>query len=170
MNEKHGPDDGFGVYALIIVIFVLIIGLGAYFADTFSSSTTQASELKKRSQLVTDATLIQQRIVSCAFAYPSSDGGGAFANYPAEPPSDLVSDLECPGTSASLWSGSDGVFYPPAPRGYSEWTYSHTSSGIHIQTAGPAADSTLLSEIVAELGSQALQPTSGTLRIIVRGS
>lgn len=163
-------NAGFGWITFILIALFLFLALGKIFFDGQATTGDVLGRAMTKSQLTADGSLIIQRISGCALQYPTSTGTGAYASYPDEPATEAVSDLVCPGSGASLWSGSDGVYYPPAPTGFSEWSYHHASDGIWVETVSQDDAEELIDSVVAEFGNAATQPTPGTLRLYVRGN
>lgn len=169
-SRSTRPDAGFGWIGIIVLALMVILAIGAYFIQSQTSAGDTLGRASTKARLNADGSLIVQRISGCALQYPTNAGSGPFPSYPDEPTSALAEDLVCPGSGANLWSGSDGVYFPPDLRGFGDWTYHHDTDGIWIEITGSPADQVLLDEVVSEFGAAAAQPTPGTLRLFVRGT
>lgn len=116
-------------------------------------------------QLVAQGQLIAHRIAKCAADYPQgNNGSGSYLPYPLGS-GVAVSTLVCPGNGQNLWSGVDGVYLPPRPTGFADWTYSKFGPvSIEITSLTPALHGQVLSTAASRLGGAA-RVNAGTLTL-----
>ena len=80
----------------------------------------------------------------------------------------LASDMQCPGRPASVprnvWTGNDGVFFPPGAPGFAPWEYSVQTGGSPLRVERITISLTSTS---GEVGRSALRRVR--LRLLERG-
>jgi hypothetical protein len=121
-----------------------------------------------RGTISSSATLISQRILTCALQYPTAAGNGFFSQYPDQSSPNTAETLVCPGSNTALWGGADGVFFPASVNGWTTWTYNNSASGVWIETTTNAQNTTLIDAIVTKIGAAASKPNATTLRVVIR--
>lgn len=134
----------------------MILGVAAVLAVVAGAITLasrggaqQARSAGNVQLLYVQAQLIRTRIIKCAFDYPGGNNGTGFhLSLPGAATDTPVSALTCPGAPvavAGLWNGTDAVWLPDTPDGFSAWTYRNdaTSARLFIQATNDSGVNTL---------------------------
>ena len=148
-------DAGFGFVAVIVAAFFIVLAMRAAFMRDQVTAGAALHDATAQAKIVAGATLIAQRVLGCATAYPNALTGGHYPSFPAVPGSNLASDLICPGNSTSLWAGQDGVFMPAEVKGFTAWTYTNSADGVFIETSTNTQGAALIESAADRLGATA---------------
>jgi hypothetical protein len=147
---RHGQSRLRGFILAYLMFALALAAISAMGVAQIRSRNVQAEAVAANVGRTLDAiTAIRGQMQYCATAYPSGasvqvDGGPTdtvTTEYPVLPGSapgtlrtgdGLASDMQCPGRPEglrSLWTGSDGVFFPPEIPGLGPWSYKVSASG-----------------------------------------
>lgn len=145
---------GVAILSMLFMAVVLAVAVTRLMTATDTVGVRNQAESNYASQVAAQANLIRSRILLCASDYPDGNNGTAYR--PALPAAALevdVSTLVCPGTTQSLWNGTDGVTYPPTPKMTTTvWVYVNDAVSARLAIAG---DTAMLSKAAARLGPDA---------------
>lgn len=149
LRRPHGFILAYLMFALAIA-GVVTVGLAQ-----IRSRDVQAEALTANvDRIVAAVTLIRGQLILCAATYPvgavvsvenstqtvttefpvlSGPGPGELQARVGG----LASDMNCPGrpagTSRNVWTGNDGVFFPPGAPGFAPWSYSVYTGGTPLR-------------------------------------
>lgn len=173
-------------FILAYLMFALALaGIVTVGLSQIRSRDVQAEVLAANvERILSTITLIRGQLILCAATYPVGavvpvEGGGTVTTeFPVLSGANasgmearvggLASDMQCPGRPASMprnvWSGNDGVFFPPLPPGFAPWTYSVETGGnpLRVERITVALNSTS-----GEAGRSVLRRVR--LRLLERG-
>jgi len=152
---------GFSAITLILASIVLIGILTAAASTSMNKNQAGMAQNTTAQSIVAQVNLVSGKILKCVADYPAGDNGsGNHAPYPyygtapntGVAATGAVSGLYCPGSGAggttdatdvNLFSGTDGIFLPLPPTGFSAWTYVNDGSNVRILLqASSAANAT----------------------------
>lgn len=153
----------------MMIMAAMIVASLSYLIGGNGLASTAITSNNKSAQIVAQANLILQQIYGCVSNYPTGNNGGSFhLAYPATPTASLVSNLVCPGTSANLWTGVDGIYLPTMPGDFGAWTYTNDATSVRIATTTTnlTAWQGAMTNAAAKFGAQA-SISGSTLTITV---
>lgn len=157
MKFYYKKQAGFGVVAMILTI-IGILAVISFFVFRGTDTSSVLNNAAITNNIVSQASIIRSRILSCAIEYPTGDNTTGFKpQYPGATSAVNVSTLTCPGANnANIWTLLDGVTTPLAVNGFNNWQYINDSTNIRISiTATTTEKTSLLPTIANMLGSQA---------------
>ncbi|WP_432263147.1 hypothetical protein [Cupriavidus sp. TMH.W2] len=133
---------------------VLVAALTQFVAMSDTMGLRNQSYADAGSQVAIQANLIRARILLCGSDYPDGNNGTPYR--PALPGGSValfVSTLVCPGTAQNLWTGTDGVTYPPTPKFMTRnWQYVNDATSARLMIVG---DGNALAQAATRLGTDA---------------
>ena len=167
----------FSQRGFLMAYLMAVLAIASVVMVAWARLGNQATDGKRVAQLrdsvVSQASLIRSKQMSCTTTYPGGNNGLGFRlAFPAAPVSGLVADLLCPGnpnTNKSLWSTADGIYAPQTLNGLSAWSYSHDAASIRIiisVTGSGNVPTAALNNAVLRYGPQASM-ANGTLTILI---
>jgi hypothetical protein len=179
LRRPHGFILAYLMFALAIA-GVVTVGLAQ-----IRSRDVQAEVLTANvDRIVAAVTLIRGQLILCAATYPVGavvSVENSLQTVTTEFPvlsgpnpgalqarlGGLASDMNCPGrpgTSRNVWTGNDGVFFPPGAPGFAPWSYSVHTGGLPLRVTKIEISLTSTS---GEAGRAALRRVY--LRLLERG-
>lgn len=167
-NKQQGFAIGYFILALSLMSLMI------YAISGLSTSNASLAWVAKSSEAVlSQATMVREKILTCGTAFPGGDNGSAsssaeYKKYPATPVSGLLKDAVCPGSSREIFTGHDGVFLRKLPNGFSEWAYTNDLTGMYIGAtvaAGMAADAA--AAVASQAGVGEVEYSGGVLKFWV---
>lgn len=150
-------QHGFSAITLILASVVLIGILTAVSSMSLNKNQAGMAQSTTTQSMVAQVNLISGKIVKCVADYPAGDNGsGNHLTYPyygtapntAKAATGAVSGLYCPGSGTdatsdaadvNLFSGSDGIFLPLPPTGFSAWSYVNDGGSVRIRLQATSA-------------------------------
>jgi len=168
-RSQRGFVLGYLLFA--IAIMVAITAMAVRSKDAMGSGQQMADT---RDRVLQQAMLIQGKVVACTVEFPGGDNGLGFRSaFPAQAPSQLARDIECPGapTPKAVWNGMDGIYLPPPAVGMAEWKYLHDATSVRLVlvSSDPSTTATAaLTNVAKRLGTQASYVlATNTLTVVV---
>lgn len=168
-NLKTRKQRGF-IVSYVIVGLALLSAFITVSGKFYTDSRLQRLINESRDEALSQAELIRDRIYLCTIAYPQSDNGSGVAEllkYPAQPASNLVEDIECPGAPGPdqrIFGGYDSSILPPPPVGGQQWEYILDIPNRRIQIT------LVLDSRIGEQVAQSLRRRLGTNNVSLVGN
>lgn len=172
MRAGYRRQQGFAILTYVLVAVALIGIATAVEVLSANNSIVTDRQWAVTGQIVAQANLLRQKLLDCA----GQGGNNATSNHPAYPvgTNAAVSGLTCPASAASVFSGTDGVFLPPAPPGFNSWTYTNDATSVRlllqVTSAGNVASLTpVLNRAVANFGAIASGGAAAVITTVATG-
>lgn len=165
MNTLHlKKQQGFGVLVIILTL-VIIISLISFVALRGTDSNNLLANSSISNNIVAQASLIRSRILACAIEYPAGNNGTSYRpQYPAASTATNVSNLNCPGANANIWTLLDGLNYPKDVDGFGNWQYINDGTSLRIFIITTDSNrNIILQKIASTLGPQSFVSNGNTL-------
>lgn len=125
-------ERGVAVGPVVYTVALMAVLSGAIAAGSGMMSGSLRTD-KVQAELNAQVNLIRQKITECWIVTQGRPG----ADWPATPPSGLVSDLECPGDPAgarNLWTGARPTALPRPPTAFDAWEYANDATSVRFWT------------------------------------
>ena len=122
-QDRKGFVLGYLLFALAVLSAVTLAT-----SQMLGKQDTAKWLANAKDKIEDQANLVMTVLSSCAMLNVMESDTDIAASYP-EGAGVLVSDLVCPGTSATIWDTALGSYMPSKVPGFSDWRYSKRSSG-----------------------------------------
>lgn len=168
--RDNRAQRGFAVLSYTLATLVLLGITAAVVLVSSNRSSNADQQWVATSKIIAQANLLRQKILDCA-GQNGNNGTSTHSAYPLGSAIDQVTTvalLTCPYSSQNLFSGTDGVFLPPAPTGFATWQYLNSSTaGVQLQLTATTFTgyASVFAKVVQTFGSSA--STSGNTFTLV---